>query len=639
MSELPIDKISVAAARANDVLLNGEWGGRNAFDELITALNNLADIVVPLLDNEEIFTALQTMELTDATSDDERCIDLVTNDSTDEDSNAAMTFRASPAFPGVDNLQVGLDDTTQFDIKSLVDSEAVDFALNLNGGRLIINGQTVAFEGATEKGDDPVLFPQLVNRSTLGSGTNAAALDDGTGTYIDDPDHLIRIDPGQFYSTLLDEMVYIYANPGADEVNNAGRDSGLTKSIELDWEVGNGGGRFSSTAFAANDPCYLFIIRNDDYGTYDAGFDDNETASNIPAGWSVAAMMIAFQLDDSINIPSFINFGHEIHFDTPQEAVITESTEGRMQAALPIEITDQNMSIYASYTFLDPFENSVDNLTPYSNDFTAVAGRWSWSALDLPDGVVQGTLSPRGVSNEAWEVTEANSFAAHGLVNISGQTYTSSQEYTLSFYFKPQLRSHLTIQVLDGATTRQVNYNTGTETVDGLSNVDDASMEEGDNGWWRLVMNFTGGGGTGNYQFLLRDSLGSSGYTGDDTQVACEVFGFQLEAKTDNEPSVYADNATTASGAQTATSVIEDRPVSMPDFVSGDDEGGEIANQTDYLTLTNPDYELGNAGAGQLIYRKQSAVNDSDIRVNYIGPSIPPIERRVAVSGYRREEI
>ncbi len=80
----------------------------------------------------------------------------------------------------------------------------------------------------------------------------------------------------------------------------------LVKQIDATWAVGTAaGGLFSGATLAVDSVYHLFIIRKDSDGSIDAGFDDNITATNIPAGYTSFKRIGSVLTDGSSNIIAF----------------------------------------------------------------------------------------------------------------------------------------------------------------------------------------------------------------------------------------------------------------------------------------------------------------------------------------------
>ncbi len=81
----------------------------------------------------------------------------------------------------------------------------------------------------------------------------------------------------------------------------------LTKQIDAVWAVGDAaGGLFSGATLNADSVYHLFIIRLTADGSLDAGFDDNISATNIPAGYSSFKRIGSVLTDSSSNIIAFV---------------------------------------------------------------------------------------------------------------------------------------------------------------------------------------------------------------------------------------------------------------------------------------------------------------------------------------------
>lgn len=85
--------------------------------------------------------------------------------------------------------------------------------------------------------------------------------------------------------------------------------SALIKQIDATWVPGsNLGGLFSGATLTANSVFHFFVIRKDSDGSIDAGFDDNISATNIPAGYTSFKRIGSVLTDGVSNIDDFSAF-------------------------------------------------------------------------------------------------------------------------------------------------------------------------------------------------------------------------------------------------------------------------------------------------------------------------------------------
>lgn len=80
----------------------------------------------------------------------------------------------------------------------------------------------------------------------------------------------------------------------------------FTKQIDNTWAVGDDAGGLFSGSVANNTKYYVHLIRKDDDGTIDAGFDTSASAANIPAGYTVRKQLGWVLTDGSANIQNVI---------------------------------------------------------------------------------------------------------------------------------------------------------------------------------------------------------------------------------------------------------------------------------------------------------------------------------------------
>ena len=112
-----------------------------------------------------------------------------------------------------------------------------------------------------------------------------------------------------------------------------------TKQIDATWSAGDGfGGLFDGASLAADSTIYCFVIVKDDDGTVDAGFDDNSTADNIPAGYMSYRRIAKFRLDGSSNIIPFHQRGDYFYFDghvLDLDTTSTSTTRTNVSVSVP----------------------------------------------------------------------------------------------------------------------------------------------------------------------------------------------------------------------------------------------------------------------------------------------------------------
>lgn len=78
--------------------------------------------------------------------------------------------------------------------------------------------------------------------------------------------------------------------------------SALTKQIDAAWVAGSAAGGMFTGAVANDTLYYIHLIREDEGGAIDAGFDTSETAANIPAGYTAFRLIGKALTNGSANI-------------------------------------------------------------------------------------------------------------------------------------------------------------------------------------------------------------------------------------------------------------------------------------------------------------------------------------------------
>ena len=95
--------------------------------------------------------------------------------------------------------------------------------------------------------------------------------------------------------------------------------AGLTKQLDATWAAGSAAGGLFTGTVAASTWYHCFIIRKDDDGSIDAGFDTSVTAANIPAGYTYYRRVGAIVTDSTPDIRKFVQVGDMFYWKSPTE--------------------------------------------------------------------------------------------------------------------------------------------------------------------------------------------------------------------------------------------------------------------------------------------------------------------------------
>lgn len=112
-------------------------------------------------------------------------------------------------------------------------------------------------------------------------------------------------------------------------------ESVMVKQLDAVWAVGaNAGGLFTGTV-AANTTYHCFVIVKDSDGSVDAGFDIDQDAANIPAGYSVYRRIHDIETDATPDIKAFTQSGDYIQL-TDKEKVLDTTSPGTTAVNLQV---------------------------------------------------------------------------------------------------------------------------------------------------------------------------------------------------------------------------------------------------------------------------------------------------------------
>lgn len=200
------------------------------------------------------------------------------------------------------NHAVGIADVTYGEVIFFGKTRAGLFAGLTPGARQYLSGDT-AGEMVEAAPDDPVRLGIALSATQMfvdvdtGEAADVAQLPRG---YLDG---LRLSNNGVDANNDID--VAVGACRDADDAVNMVLGAGLTKRLDAAWAVGTGNGGLFSGAKANSTWYHVFLIRKDDDGTIDAGFDTSVTAANIPAGYSSYRRIGSVWTDGSGNLRAF----------------------------------------------------------------------------------------------------------------------------------------------------------------------------------------------------------------------------------------------------------------------------------------------------------------------------------------------
>ena len=195
-------------------------------------------------------------------------------------------------------------------------------------------------------------------------------------------------------------------------------------------------------------------------------------------------------------------------------------------------VTGKNLVTHtraSSATYVDGdgvIKNAVTNLLGYSED----SSQWTTSDSTLSNTTVEapdGSLT--AISFEEDLVT-----AAHYARRTGFSPAVANTQHTISIFAKAGVRDFITlwadITVFDNGSKQTFNVANGT-LGDSLE-VDNASITDVGNGWYRCSMTFTSGAapsGNARSAVLTNDTSDTSNFKAGISGIACYIWGFQLE--------------------------------------------------------------------------------------------------------------
>lgn len=166
-------------------------------------------------------------------------------------------------------------------------------------------------------------------------------------------------------------------------------------------------------------------------------------------------------------------------------------------------------------------EDSKINLCLQSNGFGT-----TWANTRSSDVLTGGVTAPDG-SASSWKLVEDNTAANSHLISQS-ITFTAAVQ-TFSVFFKAAERAAVLLQIFDGTTTSNGNFNLSTGAVGTTSNAT-SGIEAYPNGWYRcwITTNAATAAAAGSVSIILQNPLGTNLYNGDNVS-GLYLFGAQLE--------------------------------------------------------------------------------------------------------------
>lgn len=151
----------------------------------------------------------------------------------------------------------------------------------------------------------------------------------------------------------------------------------------------------------------------------------------------------------------------------------------------------------------------------------------TWANTRSSDALTGGVTAPDGGAS-SWKLIEDNTAANSHLISQT-VTYTAAV-HTFSVFVKAAERSAVLLQIFDGTTTSNGNFNLATGVVGTTSNAT-SSIQALPNGWYRcsITTNAATAAAAGSVTITIQNPLGTNLYNGDNVS-GLYVFGAQLEA-------------------------------------------------------------------------------------------------------------
>lgn len=245
--------------------------------------------------------------------------------------------------------------TLKLDGQNLVAGELIANSIYLfayNAGTDFIDVMKPANATETLKGivelatDAETVTGTDTTRATHPAGVKSAIdagvlpISDKTGLYTEqdtDTDHDIKINIGACIDSSSSEIMSL--------------SSPIVKRIDANWAAGTGNGGFpSGISLSANTTYGIFVIKDSDTGTVDAGFDSSLTATNLLADatdYDIYRRIGSVITDASSNIIGYYQNGHRFILKTPiQDLGSTDIHSTAALRTLTVPIGLQNRALF-----------------------------------------------------------------------------------------------------------------------------------------------------------------------------------------------------------------------------------------------------------------------------------------------------
>lgn len=201
-------------------------------------------------------------------------------------------------------------------------------------------------------------------KKIIASQVNLVGVISGLET-IQDPTNVnnITINPGYAGAQQLDGEIIKLEAP-------------ISKNLVIEWQEGNGGGRFSQEP-VNNESWHLFVIKNTTTGAVDAGFSQDVLAGDIPTGYDAYARVASFRLLNAA-IPKYIQDGDHFHLKERRLLISTSarSFASNIDSFVPVKINATALMYLAVRIFSNTVGASGATLTIGVNDLIAPARDW-----------------------------------------------------------------------------------------------------------------------------------------------------------------------------------------------------------------------------------------------------------------------
>tara|TARA_R100000306_G_C4380455_1_gene144019 strand:- start:1306 stop:4404 length:3099 start_codon:yes stop_codon:yes gene_type:complete len=202
------------------------------------------------------------------------------------------------------------------------------------------------------------------------------------------------------------------------------------------------------------------------------------------------------------------------------------------------------------------FEPQSTNLIPYSENFSV--SNWAKSNLSINSNIA---ASPSGIVN-ASKLIENSNLSTHTLFFNSPNTpVTSGQKYTISLFAKEGGRNIRISNAAESSMNVVYNLLNGTIISSGIA-VDNSSVVNYGNGWYRCIMSFTASATIAQVNLALIDENNAISYQGDGTS-GVNIWGVQVEQQsyetsyipTDGQASGVTRNSDVCANGGSAASI------------------------------------------------------------------------------------